>query len=184
VSRFVFLDRDGTLVADAGYTHRLEDYALLPGVAEGLRRLRDAGYRFAVVTNQSGIARGLYDEAAFRAFQRHLERDLARHGIALAASYCCPHLPDAGCGCRKPAPGMLLRARDELGAQLAESFVVGDSPADIGLAERAGCRGAVWIRSAEGPEGEQRWRAVPRARDLCEAAALILACGGEDQSAP
>jgi D-glycero-D-manno-heptose 1,7-bisphosphate phosphatase len=162
VRRFVFLDRDGTLTRDHGYTHRVEDYALLPGVVEGLRRLAQAGYHLAIVTNQSGIGRGCFGEDDYQRFRAHLEADLAARGVRIEATYHCPHRPDEGCACRKPAPGMLLRARDELGADLAASWVVGDQERDVGLAEHAGCRGAVRV----GPG---------HARDLGEAADRILA---------
>lgn len=147
-ARFVFVDRDGTLVRDHGYTHRIQDYALLPGVREGLGRLVRAGYRLAVVTNQSGIGRGLYDEAAFHAFQRVLAQDLARSGIVLEASLFCPHRPEAGCPCRKPAPGLLFDAARALGADLAASFMIGDSATDTEAGRRAGCRGNVLLRAA------------------------------------
>ncbi len=181
MSRFVFLDRDGTLVRDAGYTHRLEDYALLPGVVEGLRRLSEAGFRLAVVTNQSGIGRGYYDEAGYRAFEEHLEADLHAHGVSIERSYHCPHRPEEGCPCRKPEPGLLHRARRELGAELEESFVIGDGEVDVGLARRAGCRGVVWLQPPAGP-GDLRHPGVPRARDLFEAARLL--CEAGDQGAP
>ena len=117
MSRFVFLDRDGTLVRDLGYTHRVEDYELLPGVVTGLCRLLGSGYRLAVITNQSGIGRGYYSEAQYAAFQAHLVSDLAGQGITIEASYVCPHHPDDGCECRKPRPALLHRARDELCAR-------------------------------------------------------------------
>jgi len=150
----VFLDRDGTLVRDSGYPHRDEDYELLPGVAAALRRLREAGFRLAIVTNQSGIGRGIFGEADFARFQARLIADLARSGVAIERTYHCPHGPDAGCDCRKPAPGMLWRARDELGADLAASWVIGDGARDVELAARAGCGGAVRIRPAPGGDGE------------------------------
>ena len=164
----MFLDRDGTLVTDRGYTHRVEDYALLPGVPEALRRLAGAGFALAVVTNQSGIGRGYYDEAAFHAFQRHLSADLARRGVVLETSFFCPHLPDAGCACRKPAPGMLERARRELGADLARSWVIGDHRSDVELAARAGCAGAVLVLQPVTPCGGVRER--PSARRLLDLA--------------
>jgi D-glycero-D-manno-heptose 1,7-bisphosphate phosphatase len=151
VTRFVFLDRDGTLVRDAGYTHRIEDYALLPGVVPALRRLAAAGFGLAIVTNQSGIGRGLFDEAAYRAFEAHLEADLGRQGVPIAASFFCPHRPEAGCGCRKPAPGLFLAARDALGADLGASFVIGNDRRDAEAGLAAGCRGAVLI----GPERDE-----------------------------
>jgi D-glycero-D-manno-heptose 1,7-bisphosphate phosphatase len=176
--RYVFLDRDGTLVHDVGYGHRLEDYALLPGVRDGLRRLADAGFRLSVVTNQSGIGRGFYTEAQFHAFQARLREDLAEAGVTLDRTYFCPHLPDAGCSCRKPAPGLLERAARELGADLARSWVIGDRESDAELARRAGCRGAVLVGS--GGDASARGDAatppcVVHVCDLPAAAEWILA---------
>jgi histidinol-phosphate phosphatase family protein len=151
VTRFVFLDRDGTLVRDTGYPHRESDYELLPGVPAALRRLRDAGFKLAIVTNQSGIGRGMFAEADFERFQARLLADLAAERVAIERTYHCPHRPDEGCACRKPAPGLLWRARDELGADLAASWVVGDGANDVELAARAGCRGAVRIAPSEAP---------------------------------
>jgi histidinol-phosphate phosphatase family protein len=145
VSRFVFLDRDGTLVRDTGYPHRDTDYELLPGVPAALRRLAGAGFRLAIVTNQSGIGRGLFGEADFERFQARLLADLAAERVRIERTYHCPHRPDAGCDCRKPSPGLLWRARDELGADLGASWVIGDGDGDVGLAVRAGCLGAVRI---------------------------------------
>jgi D-glycero-D-manno-heptose 1,7-bisphosphate phosphatase len=172
----VFLDRDGTLVEDHGYTHRLEDYALLPGVPEGLRRLAQAGFALAIVTNQSGIGRGYYAEDDFHAFQRHLVADLARRGLRIESTFFCPHLPEAACACRKPASGMLEQARRELGADLARSWVIGDHRSDVELAARAGCAGAVLVLTGHGSEESALVAAETlRAPDLPGAAELILA---------
>lgn len=174
MSRFVFLDRDGTLVRDLGYTHRIEDYELLPGVVDGLRRISGAGYRLAVVTNQSGIGRGYFSVEQFQAFQAHLVDDLARQGIRIEASYFCPHRPDAECACRKPKTGLLQRAASELGADLAESWVIGDSSVDAELAREGGCRGAVLV-SAEGePEPTEAHGGARRARNFEEAVEIVL----------
>lgn len=171
--RFVFLDRDGTLVHDVGYLHRLEDYRLLPGVREGLRALARAGFRFAIVTNQSGIGRGYYDVAAFDAFQARLVADLAACGIRIEASFFCPHLPDAGCTCRKPAPGLLHEAARTLDADLARSWVIGDRASDAELALRAGCVGAVLVaENGSAPASSEH------ARDLVEAAERIARAEG------
>ena len=167
MARFVFLDRDGTLIRDAGYAHEIADCEILPGTVEGLRQLAEAGFGLVIVTNQSGIGRGYFDEAAFETFQAHFEAELAKEGIRFAATYHCPHAPDAGCDCRKPEPGMLWRAREELGADLARCWVVGDTERDVGLAERAGCAGAVRV----GPEPSP---GVPHAPDLAAAARWIL----------
>lgn len=171
---FVFLDRDGTLVHDAGYTHRVADYRLLDGVKAGLHRLASAGYALAIVTNQSGIARGYYSELDYQRFERHLEQDLLQDGIAIEASFHCPHLPDAGCACRKPEPGLLERARRELGADLARSFVIGDAASDLALARTAGLRGAVLVLTGIGAEtAKTTATTVPRVADLLEAAEWI-----------
>jgi D-glycero-D-manno-heptose 1,7-bisphosphate phosphatase len=171
VTRFVFLDRDGTLVRDAGYTHRVEDYALLPEVVPALRRLAAAGFGLAIVTNQSGIGRGLFDEAAYRKFEAHLEADLERQGVTIAGSFFCPHRPDAGCACRKPAPGLFWAARDALGAELGASFVIGNDLRDAEAGLAAGCRGAVLIGADLGEPLPPR---TLRAESLLAAAAAIL----------
>jgi histidinol-phosphate phosphatase family protein len=154
VSRFVFLDRDGTLVADPGYVHRLEDYRLLPGTAAALLRLGEAGFRLAIVTNQSGIGRGFFSQRDFERFQERLLTELAAAGVVIEATYFCPHSPDAGCDCRKPAPGLLERAARELGADVAASWVIGDGERDVEMGRRAGCAGALRIGDAGIPDLE------------------------------
>jgi len=174
MSRFVFLDRDGTLVRDLGYTHRIEDYELLPGVAAGLRRILDAGYRLAVITNQSGIGRGYYSAEQYAAFQAHLANDLTRQGVPIEASYFCPHHPEAECECRKPRPALLHRAEQELGADLARSWVIGDSTVDVELAQRGGCRGAVLVRAGRGEPSDTMPPLVYCAADFEEAVEILL----------
>jgi D-glycero-D-manno-heptose 1,7-bisphosphate phosphatase len=174
--RFAFLDRDGTLVRDTGYPHRLEDYALLPGAVAGARRLASAGFALAIVTNQSGLGRGLFPQADYERFQARLLADLAAGGAPIAATFVCPHAPEDGCACRKPAPGLLLRARDTLGADLAASWMVGDGARDVEAARRAGCRGAVRVAvAAPAPPGDDPY--ALEARDLAGAAELVLAYG-------
>jgi D-glycero-D-manno-heptose 1,7-bisphosphate phosphatase len=176
VSRFVFLDRDGTLVRDTGYPHRREDYELLTGTAAALRQLAAAGWGLAIVTNQSGIGRGLFTEGDFQAFQDHLLRDLRAQGVEIAATYHCPHAPGAGCDCRKPEPGLLHRARNALGAELERCWFVGDGDRDVAVAFRAGCRGAVRVGAVPGapPPGEHP-PLFYDASDLAEAVRRILA---------
>ncbi len=171
MSRYVLLDRDGVLVEDTDYPHRPEDYRLLPGTVDALGALKDAGYRFVIVTNQSGIGRGYYDEAAFQRFQQLLFDDLAQGGIEIAGTFHCPHHPEAGCPCRKPEPGLLYQARDAFGIALEDTWLIGDHLRDTDAAKAAGCRGAILL-AAEGPDLPQD---VVRCDDLAAAAAYLLA---------
>lgn len=143
-----FLDRDGVLNHDRGYVHRIEDFVWIDGAREAIALLSAAGYLTVMVTNQSGIARGYYDEAALQRLHAHLQQDLARFGATLDAWYFCPHLPDAtlaefrvDCPCRKPKPGMLLRAAQEHGIDLPSSLLIGDKQSDLDAAKAAGARG-------------------------------------------
>lgn len=145
--RAVFLDRDGTINVEKNYLHKIEDFEFIPGAPEAIRRLKDAGFLVIVVSNQAGIARGYFDEAAVEALHRHMQSELARIGTAIDAFYFCPHHPEEGvgaykvdCDCRKGEPGMLLRAAEEYDIDLHASFMVGDKLADIEAGERAGCR--------------------------------------------
>jgi D-glycero-D-manno-heptose 1,7-bisphosphate phosphatase len=146
----VFVDRDGTLNREVDYLRRVDDLRLLPGAAAALRSLTAAGFAVVVVTNQSGVARGLIAPAVLTAIHHALQRRLAAAGGRLAGIYVCPHHPVAGtpplrrrCRCRKPAPGLVRRAVRELGLDLARSYCVGDSPADLGLAAATGTRGVL-----------------------------------------
>jgi D-glycero-D-manno-heptose 1,7-bisphosphate phosphatase len=174
VLRAAFLDRDGTIIEEKHYIANPEDVVLVPGAAAGLRAFREAGFLLVIVTNQSGIARGLYHEADFEAVQRRLEEVLAAEGVAFDAVYHCPHHPDftGACDCRKPGPGMYEQARRNLGIDLAHSVYVGDKLNDVLPAERFGGLGILvasgyGVREAEGAPG---W--VQRAPDLAAAAAL------------
>ncbi len=172
--RFVFIDRDGTLIEDVGFVHRVADYARLPGAAEGLHLLRDAGFRLAIVTNQSGIGRGRFSTSDYEVFQQHLIDDFRTRGVKFEATYVCPHLPDAGCSCRKPEPGLLEAAARELDCDLARSWMVGDKPSDMELAARAGCRG-VYVLTGHGRSlRSELGRHVGVAEDLLEAARRIV----------
>jgi D-glycero-D-manno-heptose 1,7-bisphosphate phosphatase len=159
-SRFVFLDRDGTLIHDVGYGHRPEDYELIEGVPQALVDLCAAGFRLVIVTNQSGIARGLYGREDFDRFHQILLDDLERAGIEIAATYMCPHLPDEGCTCRKPKPTSLFQARDRFGIDLTSSWVIGDHVSDVSLAANAGSRG-ILVLTGHGEEERERLGTTP-----------------------
>jgi D-glycero-D-manno-heptose 1,7-bisphosphate phosphatase len=145
--RAVFLDRDGVINVDRGYVHRIEDFEFVPGIPFMLRELQLDGWRLVVVTNQSGIGRGLFTEDDYERVTQHMREQLAAHGVRLDGVYHCPHAPEQGCGCRKPAPGMLLRAAASLGLDLSRSVLVGDKESDMQAAHAAGLKGALrWTR--------------------------------------
>ncbi len=138
----IFLDRDGTLNVEKNYLHTWEQWEWLPGVCEGLRALKQAGFLLVVVTNQSGVARGYYEEEQLHSLHMRVNDDLAARDVAIDAFYHCPHHPDftGACDCRKPEPGMLLRAANDLNIDLRRSWLVGDTCNDILAGLRAGCR--------------------------------------------
>ena len=139
----VFFDRDGTLNEDRDYPHRVEDMVLIPGAARAARRLQEAGALTVIVTNQSGIARGHFDEAAMVRFNTELLRQLAERGATIDLILHCPHHPDitGPCDCRKPAPGMIFEAFAKLPIDPARSLLIGDRPSDMGCAQAAGIPG-------------------------------------------
>lgn len=176
--RAVFLDRDGVLNEECGFVTRVEDFILRPGVPEALADLGQRGFTRVVVTNQSGVARGLIPLAELDAMHQKL-RSETDDGID--AVYFCPHHPEEGddpqqCDCRKPEPGMLLAASDDLGIALSESWLVGDAPRDIDAGQRAGCR-TICVMGPKMPSPEDWPDAVPQpeafVESLAEACRLI-----------
>jgi len=143
----VFLDRDGTVIEERGYLDRMELLELFPWTADALRLLKRAGYTLVVVTNQSAIARGIIDEPFLGQVHHELSTRLARGGAAIDRYYYCPHLVDAPleryrqtCRCRKPGPGMIEQACQELGLDPARSFMIGDRWLDVACGVGAGTR--------------------------------------------
>ncbi|MFA5206730.1 MAG: HAD family hydrolase [Lentisphaeria bacterium] len=165
----VFLDRDGTLIPDHNYLATVDGVDLLPGAGDALAALARAGFALVVVTNQSGIGRGLIRPEVVEQQHERLRERLRPFGVELAAIAKCPHLPETGCACRKPKPGMLLETAGRLGLDLAASFMVGDKPGDIGAGRAAGCRTVLLGTANDDPAG-----ADFTAPDLPAAAAWIL----------
>jgi D-glycero-D-manno-heptose 1,7-bisphosphate phosphatase len=205
LKKAVFLDRDGTISEEIGYIHAkdLPRYALLPGSAEGIKKLKAAGYTVVVVTNQSGVARGYFPASQVDAVHARMRELLAAQGAAVDAVYYCPHHPEPAapadngqlpegrvasqpvpelcfdCDCRKPKAGMALQAAKELGLDLSQSWMVGDKNADLGLAKNAGLKGGILVRTGYGLETLQKLQAKgtpPKhiADDLAAVADLIL----------
>ena len=132
------LDRDGTVNVDVAYLSRPEDLVLIPNAAAGLRQMQSLGLGLVIVTNQSGIARGFFDESTLQVIHDRLRQILREEGVELDGVYYCPHHPQDGCGCRKPGTLLAVQASRELGFDLQQSFVVGDKATDIGLGARVG----------------------------------------------
>jgi D-glycero-D-manno-heptose 1,7-bisphosphate phosphatase len=138
----IFCDRDGTVVRDPGYVRQVDQVELLPGAAAGLSELRRNGFLLVIVSNQSGIRRQLVTEAEANRIDRRFQDLLDQHNAKPDAIYYCRHLPTDSCVCRKPAPGLLLRAARDLSIDLRSSWMIGDKQIDITAGRRAGCRTA------------------------------------------
>jgi D-glycero-D-manno-heptose 1,7-bisphosphate phosphatase len=183
------LDRDGTLADEVGYVNHASRVRLLPGSAEAVRRLRDAGFLAVVVTNQAGVARDYFEESLVHQAHQRLTDLLAREGAALDGVYYCPHHPREGkppyrrdCECRKPRPGMLWQAAGDLGIDLGRSYMVGDGMVDVEAARAAGVV-PVLVLTGYGrghlEHRRSRWTVEPEhiAEDLLEAVNWILSRG-------
>lgn len=176
----VFLDRDGVINVDVGYLYRPEDFRFIKGSAEALRIIRQKGWKLVVVTNQSGIARGMYTEQQYLLLDKYMRDRLSEMGVPLDGSYYCPHHPDFGsekyrkvCSCRKPNPGMLLEAARDLDIDLARSYMVGDRKSDLLAGRNAGVEKTVLVRTGEPVTEEAASEADYVLNNLRELADLI-----------
>lgn len=184
-SAAIFIDRDGTINEDLGYISNPDDLIIFPWVAEALRLINDARLKAIVVTNQSGVARGICTEDELRLIHARMINELWKQGARIDGVYYCPHHPDYGderyrreCECRKPGPGMLQAAAREHKIDLARSFVIGDKASDINLASGAGAQGML-VLTGYGRETlahPDHWPCNPRlvADNLLHAIKLIL----------
>lgn len=153
-----FLDRDGVINLDRAYVHRWDQFEFVPGAVDAMRRLKQAGYYLVVVTNQSGLARGYFTEKQYQELTQAMKQALVDAGAAVDAVYHCPHHPKGNvadlnidCDCRKPAPGMILRAAGEMNLSLSASLLIGDKPCDIEAARSAGV-GRAYLVQSDNPE--------------------------------
>ena len=170
----IFVDRDDTIMVDVKYCADPAMVRLIPGASEGLRALREAGYRVVIVTNQSGIGRGYFDVETLRRVHNKLRDELHQEGADYDAIYYCPHTPEEDCQCRKPKPGLLLKAASELNIDLASSYTVGDRDLDVGAGKAAGTR-TILVSGANHPDNSgSNPLADFVAPNLADAAKLIL----------
>jgi D-glycero-D-manno-heptose 1,7-bisphosphate phosphatase len=186
-----FIDRDGVIIEERGYAFRSEDFVPLPGSVAALRDLQGAGYALVVITNQSGIARGLYSEDDYRLFSTHMEKQLQAEGVRLDAVEYCPHLPDAAvaryrldCQCRKPRPAMLQRAALRLGIDLACSILVGDRRSDAEAGRAAGVGRCYLVRSGQPLTGQDESVADGVFEDLSECVRAVLGASPARSDSP
>jgi D-glycero-D-manno-heptose 1,7-bisphosphate phosphatase len=176
----LFLDRDGVIIENrANYVRSVTDVAFIPGALAALRRLATTPYAVVIVTNQSAVGRGLITREAVQAVHTYLQIEIQATGGRIDGIYFCPHAPQEGCRCRKPAPGMLLQAAAELGLELAASAMIGDNITDVQAAQAAGAR-PILVRTGLGEQHAQllasgHYAPIPIAADLAEAVTLILA---------
>jgi D-glycero-D-manno-heptose 1,7-bisphosphate phosphatase len=181
----VFLDRDGTINEEVDYLSRAEDFKLISGAAAGMRELASSGYALVVVTNQSGIARGMFSEERLEEIHARMIELLRAEQVELDRIEYCPHHPDedddrygVDCECRKPKSGLLQQAQQVLDIDLSRSWIVGDSMRDLEAGKRLGVEG-VLVRTGKGAEVERRLDTAERplvrvANDLFSASQLIL----------
>ncbi len=170
--RPVILDRDGTIVEDPGYLDDPQQLRYLPGAAQGLRMLHRAGHPLVVISNQSGVGRGLFSLERLQAINRRFRAMLAADGAPLAGLYFCPHRPEDGCDCRKPNTALLRQAAEALGFEPRAAIVIGDKSSDVELGKRVGATTMLVSASAAASDGKP---AHPDyvVRDLIEAARII-----------
>jgi histidinol-phosphate phosphatase family protein len=168
----VFLDRDGTIIDETGYLADPGDITFYPGVPEALKRLRERGYTLVVITNQSGIGRGFFDEETALAVNLAMLRMLGEKGVDLDAIYYCPHHPEDNCFCRKPDLRMVQRALNDLAIDLSHSWVVGDIDKDVQTAIKAGLR-PILVETGKVVKGSIS-KDVKRCETFAEAASFIL----------
>lgn len=143
--KYVFLDRDGTIIKDKGYMYKAEDIQFLPGAIDGLKKLQTLGYQFIIITNQSGIARRYYSLKDAQRFNRELIKRLEKRGIGIKKIYFCSHHPDftGECDCRKPGVKLAVTAQKEFGIDLEKSIFIGDKDCDIELGKK--CSGMTFL---------------------------------------
>lgn len=177
--KYAMIDRDGTIIVEKNYLSDPAGVELLPGAAAGLRRLAEAGWKLIVVSNQAGVGRGYFTEADVEKVNARMAELLAAEGVKLDGLYYCPHAPADNCSCRKPLPGMALRASRERGFDPKDAVMIGDKPCDVEFGRAVGAK-TVFVRSGHGSEYTEAELGNPDlvAEDLGEAAGMLLRAGG------
>ena len=170
--RFIVLDRDGTIVEEGEYLSQPEQVKLIPSAGAALRELQQMGFGLVVITNQSGVGRGIFDQDRLDLIHERLKQLLDREGVHLDGLYVCPHKPDDHCSCRKPKLGLLQKAAEDLGFSLERSIVIGDKAGDIEMGRTAGVV-TFLVRTGYGAQWENAIAADFVVDDLAAATATI-----------
>ncbi len=173
----IFLDRDGVINEDNGYTYKIDDFKLLKGVIQGLKAFKKLDYEIIIVTNQAGIARGLFSVDDFRKFMKHLIKTLNENKIQVLDYFFCPHHPEGKielysikCSCRKPNIGMLVEAKEKYNIDFSKSIIIGDKESDILAGKKAGLLSDILITN---DSSIQNSHASYQANDLIEASNIV-----------
>lgn len=179
--RAVFFDRDGTIIEERRYLKEVSQVLLLPGAAEAIQSLSMKGYVVIMVSNQSGIARGMFSESRVQKVNQRVQELLRQKGACFDAMYYCPHHPNGSvpgyafeCGCRKPAPGMGRRAAAEYGIDLTSSYMVGDKTEDIMFGQNCGMKNAYLVSTGYGRQANLVEGYGVKVKDALDAARKIL----------
>jgi D,D-heptose 1,7-bisphosphate phosphatase len=178
MNKAIFLDRDGTINKDSGYTFKIEDLVFLPNVISGLKELSKLNYKLIIITNQSGIGRGYYAEEDYDQFRDEMHKRLKNSRVDIDAEYFCPHHPTEGlgkykihCNCRKPKSGMLEKAAEDFNLDLGKCWFIGDRTNDIKCGNKTGCK---TIQVLTGYEKIKIIEADYMVKDLLESAKIII----------
>jgi D-glycero-D-manno-heptose 1,7-bisphosphate phosphatase len=143
----IFLDRDGVINKEINYLHKIEDFKFIDGIFEACHYFKTLDYKIIIITNQSGISRGFFTERDFQTLTNWMLAEFKKRNIQILDVFHCPHLPDSNCNCRKPKPGMLLKAKNKYNINMQDSWMIGDSERDINAANSAGIKNTILARS-------------------------------------
>lgn len=154
MKKALFLDRDGVINIDHGYVYQIENFDFMPGILSLCKRFYDQGFQLVVVTNQSGIGRKYYTEEDFEVLTQWLRKEFENNGSPLSSVYHCPHHPEQDCTCRKPLPGMFLKAKEDLGLNMEQSVMIGDKTSDMQAAHASGVGRRILLTTKSVSESE------------------------------
>ncbi len=180
IHKAIFIDRDGVINQELSYVHKIQDFLIIPGVFDGLKILQDLGYLLVIITNQAGIAHGLYNQDDLNYLHDYMLSLFTENDINISSVYYCPHHPNGkalnfrkSCDCRKPSPGMILRACKDFRINLSSSYLIGDKISDIIAGQRAGITNTILVESGHAITDSDKLQASYVTSNLFNAALYI-----------